>query len=196
MKKQFVINGLAVTVSETFKGLKPAPWQENRTETKYIRAWKVLPYDLKSGHGYTQKLKADTIGKSPALYRMNAGRIEKLTSTPKQVPIPLQDNGQYTIHLSTEHGKTSFAFWSSIAKPVIDSDSDLLDAIDCFCSDACSGSESFDSFCDELGYDNDSIKARKVWRACVKSKGKLESILGDMDIYDFSNALRDLQEAV
>lgn len=39
--------------------------------------------------------------------------------------------------------------------------------------DAEAGQKSIDEFCDDLGYDNDSIKALDVYRACMKTAQKL-----------------------
>jgi hypothetical protein len=46
--------------------------------------------------------------------------------------------------------------------------------------------ESFEDFCACYGYDNDSIKALKVYKACVKEFNAVEKLMGDI--------LEELQE--
>jgi len=64
---------------------------------------------------------------------------------------------------NTETGeKARFEFWASIVNPVLNKEYDILNAFYCFVNDAVSGSESFENFCGELGYDSDSRTAEKI----------------------------------
>ena len=93
---------------------------------------------------------------------------------------------------NTETGKrTAFDFWASIAHPVIDSTYDILNAFYCFVSDAVSGLDSFQEFCAEFGYDEDSRRAYKTWKACKRAADKFERVSGGVDIYDFINELSE-----
>ena len=89
---------------------------------------------------------------------------------------------------------TSFDFWGSIKNPRLESDYDLLNAFYCFVSDALSGLESFESFCDEFGYDTDSRKAEKIYKACKRAYTKFECISGfsNDEMYDFINELSEI----
>lgn len=49
----------------------------------------------------------------------------------------------------------------------------------CLFDDAQAGSESFDDFCSNLGYDNDSLKALDTYRACMDTAQRLRRALGD-----------------
>jgi hypothetical protein len=49
----------------------------------------------------------------------------------------------------------------------------LLEVCYSLTSDAQSGAESFEDFCSNFGYDTDSRKARKTWKACQKIAFKL-----------------------
>lgn len=40
----------------------------------------------------------------------------------------------------------------------------------------------FDEFCNEFGYDNDSIKAKTIWEASLKQSNKLQKIFNDEEI--------------
>jgi hypothetical protein len=66
----------------------------------------------------------------------------------------------------------TFEFWASIAKPTISTDYDLLNAFYCFIGDCASGVESFEDFCSNFGYDNDSREAKQIHKACKKSLTK------------------------
>lgn len=52
------------------------------------------------------------------------------------------------------------------------------DVLNCLFSDALAGSESFNNFCDNFGYSQDSIKALDIYRACMESGSKLRRALG------------------
>ena len=99
-----------------------------------------------------------------------------------------------TVKNTTNGKETSFDFWGSIVNPVLETEYDLLNAFYCFVSDAISGLESFDYFCSEFGYDTDSMKAYKTWKACKRSfdKFKRVSALSDNDMYDFINELQEI----
>lgn len=57
-------------------------------------------------------------------------------------------------------------------KPTLD------DVLNCLFLDADSGNESFDFFCDTLGYSNDSLKAFDIYRSCAENAKKLHKALG------------------
>lgn len=94
-----------------------------------------------------------------------------------------------------ENGKrTSFDFWGSVRNPSLESDYDLLNAFYCFVSDALSGLYSFDEFCGEFGYDTDSRKAEKIYKACKRAYAKFERVSGfsESELYDFINELSEV----
>lgn len=47
--------------------------------------------------------------------------------------------------------------------------------------DAQFSNETFDDFCDNLGYDNDSIKANETYRACQKNSKKVRTFITDLE---------------
>lgn len=96
-----------------------------------------------------------------------------------------------TVTNTATQKRTTFDFWASLASPEVRSRSDLLGAFRCFLGDAISGMQSFDDFCSEFGYDTDSRKAEKTWRACVASAKKAERLLDSEDIYELINSLPD-----
>lgn len=87
--------------------------------------------------------------------------------------------------------KVTFDFWCSIAHPTMEKEYDVLNAFYCFVNDAISGSYNFEEFCGEFGYDTDSRKAEKIWKACQESLEELQRIY-DGDIYDLVNELQEI----
>lgn len=55
----------------------------------------------------------------------------------------------------------------------------LADVLDCLATDAQCGSETFEDFCANLGYDNDSIKALNTFNAISKQSKELKELLGN-----------------
>lgn len=71
-------------------------------------------------------------------------------------------------------------------------ESDLLTAFDCFISDARAGGETFEIFCSEFGYQTDSIRALRTFRACQKSAEKVKKLnLNENAICNLQNALQE-----
>ena len=101
-------------------------------------------------------------------------------------PWDSRNHNRYNITVTnTDNGKrTRFPFYTSIAKPDITEEKELLEAFDCFISDCYSGFMDFREFCNEFGYDEDSRKAFKVWRACVASCARFQRIGGDVNDLD------------
>lgn len=54
----------------------------------------------------------------------------------------------------------------------------LEDVLYCLFSDSSAHEEAFEDWCDNLGYDTDSIKAKKTYDACVENFHKLKKALG------------------
>lgn len=53
--------------------------------------------------------------------------------------------------------------------------------------DASLGEYSFEDFCSEMGYDEDSRRAERTWKACAAMAPRLHRFLGD-SFDDFANA--------
>jgi hypothetical protein len=52
------------------------------------------------------------------------------------------------------------------------------EVLDCLASDANGASDSFEDFCSNFGYDEDSRKAEKIYKACQHSAARLSNFLG------------------
>lgn len=103
-------------------------------------------------------------------------------------------HNKFRVSIKTILGRTSFDFYGSTQhfnNGVVEmEESDLKHALYCFVSDACSAKNSFENFCSEFGYDEDSRTAERTYKACVKSLEKYNRICS-ADIYDVVNSLND-----
>lgn len=53
------------------------------------------------------------------------------------------------------------------------------DVVSSLLLDADSGDRIFDDFCSDLGYDPDSRKAERIWKACRRMAPKIRRLLGE-----------------
>ncbi len=116
------------------------------------------------------------------------------------VPFPNADKKDNTLHnrfkvtISTPLGRATFDFYGShydYVNGIVEmGESELKHALYCFVSDACSAKNSFEDFCSEFGYDEDSRKAEKIYKACEKSLSQYDRLC-EADIYDIVNELND-----
>ena len=102
------------------------------------------------------------------------------------------NNHLVTIVNTETHKKTAFEFWGSIMKPEITTENELMFAFYCFLSDGEGSRYGFEEFCSEFGYDTDSRKAYKTFKACEKSLKKAERIGIDENMA--CDIMNDLQE--
>ena len=72
----------------------------------------------------------------------------------------------------------------------IQGEPEIPGVLECLQGDCQSAEYSFEDFCGEFGYDQDSRKAFKIYKACGKIKGKLHKFLGS-DFYRFIKADRE-----
>jgi len=84
-------------------------------------------------------------------------------------------------------GRTSrltVPFWTGSA---ITSEPTAADVLNCLISDARAGEDSFEEFCAELGYNEDSRAALATWKQCQTYGRKVRQFLGD-DFDAFADA--------
>lgn len=60
-------------------------------------------------------------------------------------------------------------------------------------SDAQCTSYNFSEFCNEFGYDDDSIKALKIYKACKSISKKLSKLFDDKEYYTLKNYIDSLE---
>lgn len=97
---------------------------------------------------------------------------------------------QYTVTLRYQKRAMTVEFWcgSACGEP------DAATVLDCVASDA-SGADgtSFEDWCADYGFDSDSRKAERTYRACVAQSRKLRKLLGsdfDAIVYADEDARR------
>lgn len=95
---------------------------------------------------------------------------------------PAWSTGQshYRVVLTFQKRRMTVDFWTNGLPNVADVLSSLL-------LDASAGRMGFGNFCDEFGYDPDSRKIEKMYKACEKIVPKLERFLG-AEYDSFQNA--------
>ena len=72
------------------------------------------------------------------------------------------------------------------------SEEDTLLAFRCIIEDALAGCDGFDEFCSNLGYSNDSLKAFRIYKECVKTFRKLQDLgINQEDLYDILSKLSE-----
>lgn len=122
----------------------------------------------------------------------------KLKATGVQFPFSdKKDNtlhNHYRVTIKTNSGSTTFDFYGSaqeyINGTMVMDNSTMEHALYCFVSDACSAKDSFGGFCSEFGYDTDSRRAEKIYKACERSLAAYNRICS-VDIYDMVNSAND-----
>jgi cellulose biosynthesis protein BcsQ len=69
-------------------------------------------------------------------------------------------------------------------------DQELKNALECIISDAIAGSDSFENFCSNFGYDKDSRTAERIYNACKESLSKMDCLGFTLDdLYNLSDEL-------
>lgn len=106
-------------------------------------------------------------------------------------------NHQFRVSVSVNGKKAQFNYHTGISdyEKGIDTidDAGMKFALECLLSDAIAGGMTFENFCGEMGYDEDSRKAKKIHEACIKQHTRAIRLFPD--IYEASNALSQLQNS-
>lgn len=94
--------------------------------------------------------------------------------------------------ITISRGKAAIEFYFSTGSAITYPDrKGIVECIldDRFIAENCSD---FDDFCDDLGYDNDSISAKKIYKACKKMKRKVDKIFTPDECEQLQEILREL----
>ena len=92
-----------------------------------------------------------------------------------------RESNPWTVTLRYKGRQFTFPFWtgSAIAEP------STFDAAYCVLSDAIGDDPFFEGWAADYGYDIDSRKAEKIWRAVRRNAKRTRTLLGD-DFYTFA----------
>ena len=89
----------------------------------------------------------------------------------------------YKVNVSYNGKRTSFKFYDSAHNTNMGIEPTKNDILDCIVSDYnYTEYSTFNDFCANMGYDNDSIKAQKIWKSCLKQAAKLQKVFSEDDI--------------
>ena len=103
-------------------------------------------------------------------------------------------HNEFAVTLHANEKKHSFNYYDShkaFEEGKIElTDNDMLFAARSIFDDAACGNDSFEEFCSNLGYDQDSRRAEKIYNECKKGAKKLND-LGFTDFYAALDAFRE-----
>lgn len=101
----------------------------------------------------------------------------KMTVKPR-LANPLMDGvgmDHWTVTIKGNNKRMSVAY--SMGSGHKGKEPDLEGVLECLASDVSCSQDTFSEFCSNLGYDEDSRKAEKIYLACKAIKGKLAKVL-------------------
>jgi hypothetical protein len=128
-------------------------------------------------------------------YTVSANLAEEGTTFPGSDDNVLHN--EFRVVIAGNGAKASFSFFGShfdYQKGVKSLNAiALMDAVSCFISDAVCGSQSFEDFCSDLGYDQDSRKAKRTHKACIKQYEKASKLFESIE--DAYNEIQELTNA-
>lgn len=85
---------------------------------------------------------------------------------------------KYNVRISYQKRSGVFEFTDSVANTNEGKELEKKDVLYCLVMDYTSDTENFEDFCNELGYDTDSIKALNIFNAVKKNSEKMKRIFG------------------
>lgn len=71
-------------------------------------------------------------------------------------------------------------------------ESDYMNALNCVLSDSYAAQCSFNDFCSEFGYSDDSIKALKTYKECKRNAERLNKLFSGLDLLSVQNELEEM----
>jgi hypothetical protein len=86
----------------------------------------------------------------------------------------------------------SFPFYMGIG--LNGKDPEKIDVLDSLLNDAKAGEMSFDEFCSEFGYDNDSIKHLKIHKECQKITDNIYNLFSENEFDELQDEIYDLMQ--
>lgn len=140
-------------------------------------------------------IKIEVLGKKFEVDHKFIGEIQGFPNAPEDKLF----HNHFKISIKHKNKKISFDFYGSnhdfeLFKRKLDS-KDLMDTFRVFFEDAIAGLMNFEEFAGDFGYDPDSRRAEKVWKAVKQQTAKAYTLgLSDDDLYDLSNATREGEE--
>ena len=104
-----------------------------------------------------------------------------------------QNWNNHVVTVTNNKKRFSFEFWGSIQDPEIKSDQENVFALYCALIDATCANETFKNFCGDLGYNEDSRTAERIYKACGRTLAKVNRVF-DCDLYELCNEIQETWE--
>lgn len=106
--------------------------------------------------------------------------------TTQPIPEDFQDSNPWTVTITYQRRRMTVPFFTGSA---ISKEPTAADVLSCLLSDASchDNARSFEDFASDLGYDSDSRKAERIYKACGSISKRLHRLLGD-DFEEFAQA--------
>jgi hypothetical protein len=135
----------------------------------------VFTYRTGIGHRLTRTLKGG------AYNYMTFGRLQGLEIAAHRGALQLSKNDRLYFSVNRDEiRKTVFAVAPTAASVLY-----------CLLSDASASRESYKDWCDEFGYESDSIKALNIYNQCIENAEKINKIFKPTLIEQLSSLLED-----
>lgn len=162
----------------------------NKKLSRIVRLLLTVSRNRRTIHGMTQPDTAET-------YRTLEERIAEyhLRMTVTRIDARPDRDGDWVgarhwrCHIMTGKGNPQHParMWVNFSQgSAFHADPELLEVLDCLVSDASSANGSFEDFCSELGWDTDSRKAERTYRACKRTRAALVRLVGESGLDDLA----------
>lgn len=163
------------------------------------KAYTLMPLELDKVRGLLGMLGATSESHTATIKIQDIAVTLSAKLIASGVSFPFEKNGTAThngfkVSVKVSNKSISFDYYGSTndyTNNVTSLDTEaLIFALYSFISDATAGNQTFEDFCSEFSYDEDSRSAKRIHKACIKSLDKYNKILA-VDIYDFINELQE-----
>lgn len=103
---------------------------------------------------------------------------------------------RFMVRISYDGKCRYFSYWTSYndwrnAKEELD-ESDYKNALNCIFWDSYAAQNTFEDFCSEFGYSDDSIKALKTYKECKRNAERLNKLFSGLDLLSVQNELEEM----
>ena len=108
-----------------------------------------------------------------------------LIKTDRYFPDDRESRDIYRITITNNGTRISFRYGDSLKNTgsgTTPTDDDILSCVKMDYHNTAEQYPTFADFCDELGYDNDSISSEKIYKNCLKQAEKLHKVFTDEEI--------------
>lgn len=111
-----------------------------------------------------------------SLVRRDGVRAEATYGAKGPIPDGRTDMNPWRVTLRRKGRRLTVDFFTG---PAITDDPDAEGVLDCLLSDLSAGEQSFEEFCSEFGYEEDSRSAYDIWERCGAMAPRVRRFLGD-----------------